>query len=575
PGFLVTGNLYVPQGTEPNEKMPAVLGVCGHSTNGKAAEAYQSFAQGLARLGFVTFIVDPIGQGERLQYLEGRSKSRYSIGVGEHIQMGNAQTLVGEFLGTWFAWDAMRGLDYLLSRPEVDPKHVGVTGNSGGGTQTTWLCGLESRWTMAAPACFVTTFLRNLENELPADTEQCPPRALALGLDHADFLAALAPKPTLILAQERDYFDARGAEAAHARLNQLYHQLGKSDQTQLHIGPEYHGYSQVNREAMYRFFSAVTGRPAVKGEPKLVIETDETLTCTPQGQVGLIGSITVPALTRQRSQELAKSRPKLVGPDLIKSVKQVLRLPSDSDTDTKAYAALAEAPDYRILRNVGKRNYPMPAYCVYAVETEPGIHALVTRLSNQDLMSRPPRGDNGRAVLYVAHWSSDDELRTEPLVSELLKGEPNSAFYACDVRGIGESKPDVCGANQFLRPYGSDYFHAAHSLMIDRPFLGQKTLDVLRVVQWLKEQGHGEVHVVGRGWGALPAMFAALLSDDIQQVTLKNCLTSYADIAETEDYNWPYAVMLPGVLKHFDLPQCKAALVSKNLRDLAPWTAKP
>ena len=87
---------------------------------------------------------------------------------------------------------------------------------------TTWLCGVEPRWTMAAPSCFVTTFRRNLENELPADTEQCPPQALALGLDHADFLAALAPKPVIILAKEKDYFDVRGAEEAYERLKQLY-----------------------------------------------------------------------------------------------------------------------------------------------------------------------------------------------------------------------------------------------------------------------------------------------------------------------------------------------------------------
>ena len=66
---------------------------------------------------------------------------------------------------------------------------------------TTWLCGLERRWAMAAPSCFVTSFRRNLENELPADIEQCPPRALELGLDHEDFLAAMAPKPVIILAQ--------------------------------------------------------------------------------------------------------------------------------------------------------------------------------------------------------------------------------------------------------------------------------------------------------------------------------------------------------------------------------------
>ena len=78
---------------------------------------------------------------------------------------------------------------------------------------------------MAAPGCFVTTFRRNLENELPADTEQCPPRVLALGLNHEDFIAAMAPKPVILLTKERDYFDIRGAEAAYGRLRQLYRLL--------------------------------------------------------------------------------------------------------------------------------------------------------------------------------------------------------------------------------------------------------------------------------------------------------------------------------------------------------------
>ncbi len=138
-------------------------------------------------------------------------------------------------------------------------RHLGITGNSGGGTMTTWLCGVEDRWTMAAPSCFVTEFRRNMENELGADMEQCPPRALALGLDHEDFLAAMAPKPVIILAKEKDYFDARGNEAAYHRLKQLYRLLGADENVAYFVGPTYHGYSQENREAMYRWFNRCTG----------------------------------------------------------------------------------------------------------------------------------------------------------------------------------------------------------------------------------------------------------------------------------------------------------------------------
>ena len=122
---------------------------------------------------------------------------------------------------------------------------------------------------MAAPACFVTTFRRNAENELPADTEQCPPRVLALGLDHSDFLAAMAPKPVIILAKEKDFFDVRGSDEAYERLKRLYTLLGKPDNIRLHIGPTHHGYTQPNREAMYRFFNKVTGVSDAKTEPAM------------------------------------------------------------------------------------------------------------------------------------------------------------------------------------------------------------------------------------------------------------------------------------------------------------------
>lgn len=556
PGFFIAANLYVPKGRK--FPLPGVVGVCGHSENGKAQEAYQSFAQGLARQGYVVLIFDPIGQGERLQYPDDKLKSRIGVGVREHLYAGNQQFLVDEFLGAWRAWDGIRALDYLLTREEVDPRHVGVTGNSGGGTMTTWLCGVEHRWTMAAPACFVTTFRRNMENELPADTEQCPPRALALGLDHCDFLAAIAPKPVIILAKEKDYFDVRGATEAYERLRKLYALLGAPDNIALHVGPTPHGYSQENREAMYRWFNRVTGISDATAEPKLVIEKDEDLWCTPRGQVVELGSRSIFSFTREKSEVLRKNRKPLAGEALNQKVTEVLRLPKCEGT-----------PEFRILRPIGSRKYPSRSATVYAVATEPGIHAMVTMLTGEAHHSRPPKGGN-RAMLYVAHQSSDVELREEPLVAELVKADPKIPFFACDVRGIGESQPDTCGQNQFLQPYGSDFFYAIHSIMLDSPYVGQKTHDVLCVLDWLASFGYTEVHLAGKGWGALPATFAAILSDKVVQVTLKNSLASYQEIAESEQYTWPLASLLPGALESFDLPDCYRALESKNLRRIDP-----
>ena len=563
PGFLVTANLYIPKGRA--FPLPGVVGTCGHSAAGKMINLYQSFAQGLARQGYVVLIYDPIGQGERLQYPDENLKSKIGVGVREHLYAGNQQFLVGEFFGSWRAWDGIRALDYLLSRDEVDPKHIGVTGNSGGGTMTTWLCGVERRWTMAAPSCFVITFRRNTENELPADTEQCPPNALALGLDHSDFLAAMAPKPVIILAKEKDYFDARGAEEDFKRLRHLYGLMGAKENISLYIGPGYHGYSQENREAMYKWFNRATGVSDAQKEPELVIEKDETLYCAPRGQVCELNSRPIYSFTKELSQQLTKERRKNIPESMLKRrIAKVLGFQGPAAFQNQ------QPPEYRILRNWRSRQFPKPNWTTYLVETEPGILAVVYRLSDKRLYSRPPKRQK-RAILYISHQSSDAELRSEPLIKELIAAEPDAAFYTCDVRGIGESQPDTCNENSYLGAYGSDYFYAVHSIMLGKPYPGQRTRDILRVIGWLMSNGHEEVHLVAKGWGTIPATFAAVLSDQVKQVTLKNALTSYSDIAESETYSWPLSALVPNILESFDLTDCHKALENKNLKQIDPF----
>lgn len=557
PEFLVTANLYVPR--DRKFPLPGVVGSCGHSANGKAAEAYQSFAQGLARQGYVVLIFDPIGQGERIQYLDDdHSKSTVGVGVGEHLLGGNQQFLIGDFFGSWRAWDGIRALDYLLTRPEVDPNHVGITGNSGGGTMTMWLSGIEPRWTMSAPSCAVTTFRRNFENELPTDTEQCPPLALKLGLDHGDFLAALAPKPVIILAAEQDYFDARGSTETYQRLKKLWSLLGAEQNIQLFIGPNEHGYTQPNREAMYGFFNQQTNMANGSAEPTLTIEKDETLRCTPKGQVADLGSRTMFSFTKDSAENLARTRGELDAVAVRQAVEAILP------------QRPVGPPDYEILRSVSGRKYPKAAFTTYAIQTEPGVRAIVYRLDDKPRSARPPATPK-QCVLYVAHQSSDVELREDPFIKELIGSDPGIDFYAVDVRGSGDSRPDTCGPNQFLTPYGNDYFYAAHSIMLGVPYPALRSFDLLRVIAWLRSVGRDEIHLVANGWGTIPATLAAVVSDDVKQVTLKHALTSWTSIAQTEHYKWPLSSFIPGVLKSFDLPDCYRALAAKGLRQVEPW----
>ena len=550
PNFPVTANLYIPKGRD--YPLPGVVVTCGHAK--KAKVRYQYTAQGLARQGYVVLIYDPIGQAERSQY--GRKYGSFW----EHMQLGRQQFLVGEFFGAWRAWDGIRALDYLLTRKEVDPSHVGIAGNSGGGTMTTWLCGVEPRFTMAAPSCFVTRFRRLAENEITgSDPEQCPPGALAAGLDELDWLAVMAPKPVILLAQAKDkYFDIRGTISAFEEINKIYTALGVPEQVDLFIGPHQHGYSPETRQAQCEWFDHATGIGGGYTEDDIVLEDEHTLLCAPDGQISKLGSTTVPEFTRRKSLRLAKERPDNIPPTrLRKLVEQSLKIDM---------ASVGEDPYYRIYGKHGLtgRQYPTRAATVYLVETEPGIMAVVYRLTDDRNSYRPPQKP-GPAILYVAHESSDKELREEALIGELLENNPDASFYTCDLRGIGESTP---------KGPADDYFYASNMIMLDKPYVGQRTYDLLRVIAWLKANNHTGIHLVGKGVGALPVTFAAVLSDDIDRVTLKNTLSSYSDVAECADYEWPLSSFVPDVLEHFDLPDCYRALEAKQLEMSATWGPK-
>ena len=220
PGLLVTANLYLPEATAENPgPHPGVLGVCGHSTVGKADEKYQAFCVELARAGFATLILDPIGQGERFQWpkgepARGKGGSEFGGTVGEHNQLDRLMRPTGQWFGSWRAWDGVRGIDLLAERDDVSIEpFLGVTGNSGGGTLTCLVSAWDDRVSAAAPSCYVTTLARNLRNELPADAEQCPPRMLALGMDHHSFLV-----PTLLGGGRTDPSRTHASGSGHVTI---------------------------------------------------------------------------------------------------------------------------------------------------------------------------------------------------------------------------------------------------------------------------------------------------------------------------------------------------------------------
>ncbi len=564
PNFQVTANLYVPRGRQ--GPRPAVLGLCGHHWTAKAYGPYQSFAQALARMGYITLIFDPVGQGERLQYPDGKGESLFGPGpnypsVLEHNAMDRQQALVGDWIGKWFVWDGIRALDVLLEQEDVDPARVGVTGNSGGGTLTAYAAACDSRFAMAAPSCWVTSWHHNGINEEPLDAEQCPPGVLALGLEQSDLLLAQAPKPVILLTQEQDFFDQRGSLEAFERLSHVYGLLGAGANAAYHVGPGEHNYWQESREAMYAFFNRQTGVEAPSREPELVIEETIALRATASGQVSDCGSRCVPEFTREHSRRLAGVRGAPAGAELMLRLRALLKLPRREGP-----------PAYRVLRPWTQREYARPQANQFMIETdlEFGAQAIVTKLEDTGRQSRPLRGA-GPALLYLPHLSSDQELREDAWVRELETRNPS--FFACDYRGIGESRPNTCRPDAFFGMYGSDYHYASYACMLGESYIGWRVHDILCVLDWMAALGYDQVHLVAQGWGAIPGALAAALDERVVRITLRHAPRSFAELAEAPLQQWPFSAMPFRALEQFDLPDIYRELARKNLQIMEPWNA--
>ena len=138
PGYYVTSALFVPNDLK--GKAPAILFCIGHSDAAFRRPLYQHVALNLVRKGFVVLAIDPVGQGERLQYYDPEAgESRIGGSTLEHSYPAAQCFLSGKSIARYFIWDGIRGIDYLLSREEVDPDRIGCHGLSGGGTQSSYI----------------------------------------------------------------------------------------------------------------------------------------------------------------------------------------------------------------------------------------------------------------------------------------------------------------------------------------------------------------------------------------------------------------------------------------------------
>ncbi len=546
PGHHVTANLYVP--TQGKPPFPGVLVPCGHSDNGKAAEAYQSVSILLAKNGLVALIFDPIGQGERLQLLDAPRH-----GTTTHTLLGIGAMLVGVNTGNYRLWDCIRSLDYLAGRPEVDPKRLGCTGNSGGGTMTTWLMAADDRIGVAAPSCFVSSLERVLAALPPPDGEQLWPRLGANGIEHTDFITMRAPKPTRILAAERDFFPFDGTQQAYQEAAEVYEVLGHPEHVDLFSYNDAHGFSQPRRQAavqwMRRWFLDDPGE-IVERENTLQQDADLQVTRTGQVVRDHIDEVTVQSINLQRAQTLAVSRKAFWAANDMKTclaeVRRLIGFRSNLAKATVTTKAVVQREGYRIEKLVIRRKdeFPVPALLF---------------VPDKRLAKLP-------ATLYVDGRGKAVDARPGGPIESLVQQE--RIVLSIDVRGYGETTDNP--EKSPSKFHNVEHRTAALAIHIGRPLVGQRVEDVVAALNILAARDDvdsGQIELVGVDRAGPVALHAAALDARFAGVIVRSEIHSWIDnvVGRPLQPNL-FGHVVPGALEKYDLPDLKRVIAPRSVR---------
>ena len=288
PGIYVSALLYVPE--DGNKSHPAILVPAGHAANGKVH--YQALCQRLVQRGYVVISWDPVGQGERSQFWDAKAgKSRYNLICAEHAILGNLAYLAGTNLARWEIWDGIRAVDYLLTRPDVDPQRINITGTSGGGFQAAHIAALDRRIKVAAPSCYITALPMRMYNRIFQDPDSDPEQDLygmiSNQVDNAGLLLMMYPRPVFVSAGVLDFFPIEGAHKAVREVSELYSMFHHADRIGMAEGYHAHEYSLENQEAAIDFLDRFNGLPAKHGFAPVKELDEKALQCTKTGQVML------------------------------------------------------------------------------------------------------------------------------------------------------------------------------------------------------------------------------------------------------------------------------------------------
>jgi cephalosporin-C deacetylase-like acetyl esterase len=543
PKHYVTALLFMPDADKFKPPYPGVLVPCGHSDNGKAHEAYQTMGAFLALNGMVGLVFDPIDQGERSQM---PSQLPRLAGTRAHTMLGVGSILLGRNTARFEIWDGMRGIDYLQSRPEIDPKRIGCTGNSGGGTQTSYLMALDERIGAAAPSCYITSFERLLDTIGPQDAEQNIYGQLAFGMDHADYLMMQAPMPILICAATGDFFDITGVWTSFRYAKRLYTRMEFAEHIDLLENDAGHNYNRIQRQGVVRWMSRWLLKKDVPiTEPEIKLLSDEEVQCAPGGQVmNIDGARSTYDLNRSYEKELAARRKKLwtIGDkteilDEVRKIAGIHRL-GELPEPKVTMAGTLERDGYQVRKMI--------------FTPEDGIYLPA-------LMFVPAKNTEQPAVLYINEQGKAADAAPGGPIEAMVKA--GRCVLAVDVRGTGETQQGKQG--QLSGAAGPDWKDVFTAYLLGRSYVGMRAEDVLVCARFLKQQA-GPVELIAVGTVAVPALHAAALEPEIfDSVKLTGMLSSWSNVIELGRFSNQQVNAVQGALKTYDLPNLAATLGKK------------
>ena len=528
PRFYVTANLYRPTNAEGSGPLPALLFAPGDDPAGKAAESVQRFCARMACSGFAALTWDPITVGERAQMWDpDQGASEAGSAAGERRVLGNQCYLAGLNLMQYRVWDAVRAIDYLATRADIDRGRLAMAGVSSGGEETLRTAPIDSRIQAAVCLAAVSSARHKAAARLPADPERIYYGTLQDGIDHPELLAALAPKPLMIGAPAEHFIPIEAARETYREVSRVYSLFGAGDRMMF---VETAGFHDLNPELRQAAAGWLVGHLGTNGqaageEPENVFSEQE-LHCTPAGRVAdLPDAETVQSINRERARKIA---PRYSLPDSRHTLE--------------------------IYRN-GVANKVKRVTQVGRFRHEAGV-LVPDRVHDV--------GAFARGVAFVcADRGKDDPAVRRGVIDPLMAA--GYRVVALDARGWGESEPRLPGTPP---PYSWEDFFAYRGMEAGRPLLGQRMKDLLASAS--DRGGRLPWLVAGIGAGALVASHAAVLDRRIRRVVAVGGPLSFRRLANDLLTKHPVSSFLPGVIGEYDLPDVYAALAPRKVLVLNP-----